>query len=191
VDIRIGGCALAYLRSHASELGLDPDRIAIMGYSAGGYLSSILAFAAELPELQPDCAERGSGPPNAVVVGAGRSDLRYHATDNLVEFLGGTPEELPQLWALASPLDHVDDHEPPALFVHGTTDRFVDVVEARRMHAALLAAGNESHLLELGGGGHIFNPGVDVGEIDAAALVDEPEVWLALVDFLAHTVGTP
>jgi len=49
-------CALAFVRSRAGEWGIDPDRIAVMGYSAGGHLVSLLGVATDEPDFAPDCA---------------------------------------------------------------------------------------------------------------------------------------
>lgn len=79
-------CAFAYLRAHAEELRLDPACIAVMGYSAGAHLASLVALAADHPELVPDCpllaeasqAERAAwlAPPAAVIAASGPQDLR-------------------------------------------------------------------------------------------------------------------
>ncbi len=52
-------CALAHFRANADAYGLDPDRVAIAGYSAGGHLVSMLGTTYDLDETAPDC---GAGP---------------------------------------------------------------------------------------------------------------------------------
>src|SRR6266550_2480551 len=46
--------ALRYVRAHAGELGIDPDRIALMGLSAGAHLAMLAHLAAAVPELAPE-----------------------------------------------------------------------------------------------------------------------------------------
>src|SRR5688572_22635069 len=58
-------CALAFVRAHADEYGLDPARIAVMGYSAGGHLVSLLGVATDEPDFIPDCAAAPAGAPVA------------------------------------------------------------------------------------------------------------------------------
>jgi len=48
-------CALAFLRVHADEYGIDPDRIAVVGYSAGAHLGGLVGLASDHPELPADC----------------------------------------------------------------------------------------------------------------------------------------
>jgi hypothetical protein len=78
-------CALAFLRAHAQEYGLDPQRVALMGYSAGGQLVSLLGVHAEDPELQdPGCPAGLTFAPAAVIDGAGPADLRAMAGADLL-----------------------------------------------------------------------------------------------------------
>lgn len=187
-------CALSFFRSRSSEWGFDPDRVAAIGYSAGGHLVSLIAVAADEPDFQPDCDAGPTGPPAAVISGAGPQDMRaLPEVDAVTEFLGGTAEERPEVYDLASPLFHVGgEPEVPFLFVHGTHDLFVDFAHSERMQRALREAGGEAALLEIPGGGHIVNPATDLGHAGAViSATDEPVAWAAILDFLDRTVGAP
>src|SRR5688572_1247905 len=82
-------CALSFVRAHADEWGLAPDRVAVIGYSAGGHLVSMLGVAIDHPELQTDCAAGPTGAPQAVISGAGPEDLRnWGSYDAPREMLG-------------------------------------------------------------------------------------------------------
>ncbi len=185
-------CALAFVRGHAEAWGLAPDRVAVMGYSAGGHLASLLGVATDQPEFQPDCAAGTTGPPDAVVSGAGPQDLREMAwADAVQELIGGTLDQYPERYDLASPLTHVAPGAPPYLFVHGTGDVFVDVGQSEAMRDALVADGNQARLITIAGGGHLLNNGVDQSEWDLRTSTDTPEAWAAVIDFLDRTVGAP
>lgn len=179
-------CALAFLRAQADAWGLDPDRVAVAGYSAGGHIASLLGVAADAPELQPDCDAGPTFAPRAVISGAGPTDMReMPQVPAVTEFMGGTIDEVPDDYDVASPIHHVAPGAPPYLFIHGTDDAFVDISHSERMRDALVAAGSEARLLALAGGGHLINPGPDLG--DAAGPIvatDVPEAWAASLDFL-------
>ena len=182
-------CALSWLRGHADAYGLDPTRIAVLGYSAGGHLASLVGVAGERSELAPDCAAGPTAPPAAVVSGAGPQDLRDSDASVVEDLLGGSESAIPETYALASPMAQVGSGEPPFLLFHGDGDWIVPVEQSRDMRDALVAAGNRAELLELGGVGHLVSAGTDVGSIQV--FPDRPEVWLAVVDFLESTIGAP
>lgn len=188
-------CALAFVRANATTWGLDPGRVAVTGYSAGGHLVSMLGVAWDVPELQPDCAAATApAAPDAVISGAGPEDLRgaWGENDAIVEFLGVTEAEDPARYATASPITHARADAPPFLFVHGSDDWFVPIEQSRDMRDALRAEGVDARLLELGGVGHLVGVGGDGGRQELGVIsIDEPEAWLATVDFLADTVGAP
>jgi acetyl esterase/lipase len=184
-------CALAFLQTHADEYDLDPERIVVMGYSAGGHLSSLLAVAWDDPEIAPDCAAGVPQAPAGAIPGAGVHDMRGRDHQWVEEFLGGTSDEIPETYAQASPITHVGPGEPPFLIISGGADWFVDIDQGREMRAALRASGNSAELLSLAGGGHLLNPATDPGELKIAVSLDTPEAWLATADFLARTIGEP
>ena len=183
-------CALAWVRAHAGEYGVDPARVGALGDSAGGHLVSMLGTAATDPAVAPDCAAGTTGPVQAVVSGAGPQDMALlPQVDNVIAFVGAKKEDDPQRYADASPLSHVAAGAPPFLFVHGDSDWFVDLEHSKKMGAALDAVGTENRLLEIPGGGHIWNRGASGGTWDLATSIDTPQAWAATIDFLDHAIG--
>jgi acetyl esterase/lipase len=185
-------CALSFLRGHADDWGLDPDRVALVGYSAGGHMASLLGVNIDEPDFQPDCAAGPTYPPAAVVSGAGPQDLSAIASADVVkELIGGSLADYPERYERASPPRHVTAAAPPFLFVHGSDDWILPIEHSYWMRDALVAAGVDARLLELNGGGHLLNPGADLGQVDILTSADAPEAWAALIQFLDDTLGAP
>jgi acetyl esterase/lipase len=184
-------CALAWTRANATALGIDPARVAGLGYSAGGHLVSMLGVDTDA-DVQPDCAAGTTTPLAAVVSGAGPEDMAaLPQVSSVTEFVGGTTSDVPALYTAASPLSHVAPGAPPYLFVDGNDDWFVNIDEqARPMQAALDAVGAETRFFEIPGGGHILNSGVDGASWELPLTsIETPEAADAIVDFLDHTIG--
>ncbi len=185
-------CALAFFRAASERFGLDPDRVAVMGYSAGGHLASLIGVAADHPALQPDCVAGGTGAPQAVVSGAGIHDFDTAFARNsfiVGNFLGGNQREIPEVWTEASPVTHVGANAPPFLFVVGTVDPLIR--QQRTMHQALLDSGNDTRLLVLPGSGHLFGPGAGPADRAFEMSLETPEAVLATLQFLEETLGAP
>lgn len=184
-------CAMSFLRAHAADYKLDPDRLAVMGYSAGGHLVSVLGASSDEPMHQPDCKSGPTKPPRAVVSGAGWHDFRGQTADLFEEVVGVKESDDPAPWTAISPVTHVKPGLPPFLFVNGTQDVFVHMHQARTMRDALLAAGNDASILEVAGGGHLLNRTTDEGDVALEESDMTDESWIAITDFLVRTMGKP
>lgn len=159
--------AVRWLRARAEELGVDGDRIAAWGESAGGHLAALLGLTGEDPALEGGIGVSGpSSAVSAVVAWYAPSDLRAVAgdlgTDPLdpttreAELLGAPPPEVPDAAAEASPLSHVSPAAPPFLLLHGAADRFVPCVQSERLYDALVEAGVEVELDVYEGADHMW-----------------------------------
>lgn len=186
-------CTISYMRAHAAELHLDPDRIAVLGYSAGANLAGLVGLTDPLPET--DCPTGRTGLPAAVILGAGPVDLLTLPSlgdDALVQYVGATKADNLDLYKQASPLHRVRPNAPPFLLLHGTGDLYVPSAQPRQLREALLAQGNDVELLLLTGSGHTFNAGFEPGAGNFGDLViDGPEAWPVLITFLHRTIGVP
>jgi acetyl esterase/lipase len=185
------GCALSFLRAHAEEYGIDPDRVAVTGYSAGGHLASLLGVSADAPAHAPDCDSGGTGLPNAVVSSAGPQDLRDKDHEWVSDFLGGSESEVPENYENASPLFHVAAEKPPLLMITGGADWLADLSAVDEMRDAMRAEGNDAEVLLINGGGHLINPDENVGAINVEVADMTPEGWTAMSEFLDRTLGWP
>ena len=143
--------AARFVFDHASELEIDPERVVVLGHSAGGHLASWLASVNRVPEDSPIRAEpmrfRGA------VSLAGVLDLeRCHelglSHDAVGEFLGGSPETVPERYAAASPTRLVPS-PVPHLLVHGIMDESVPIELSERYHLAATAAGERAAQLQI------------------------------------------
>lgn len=143
-DIR---AALSFLRTHAKDWSLDPDRVVLLGRSAGSQI--VLAAAAErLPGVR------------GVVDFYGPNDMRLAWTvpgspwiiDSrglLRQYMGGPPAEQPKLYDEATALYRAGKDFPPTLMIHGGRDELVWPVHELRLSARLSAVGVPHYFLEL------------------------------------------
>jgi acetyl esterase/lipase len=167
--------AIRWLRAHAGVIGLDAERFAVWGASAGGHLASLVGTAGDVTlfddPLQGHAGE--SSRVQAAVDWYGPSDLTYPAgapgeDGQVAQLLGctGCPEQA----RLASPVTYVDVSDPPFLIQHGTRDPVVGPFQSEMLHSALLAAAVPStyDLFEgAGHGGPAFSDPQNVARVQA------------------------
>jgi acetyl esterase/lipase len=164
--------AVRWLRARAGDLGIDPDRIAAWGESAGGHLAELLGLTGDDPTLEGDGGI--TGPSSAVVAVAAwyaPSDLVAVATDlgqdpgdpdtREALLLGAPAADLPDVAAQASPITHVSAGAPPFLLLHGRADRLIPCVQSERLHAALVTAGDDVEFELYDGADHVWKGSAD------------------------------
>jgi acetyl esterase/lipase len=159
--------AIRWIRGHAKEFNLDPDRIAVWGSSAGGHLCSLLGTSGDVKELEGDLGAFTtlSSRVHCVVNQCGPEDFNQalmfdpegkpnFADDAVSGLLGGSALDKPAEAKAASPITYVTRDDPPFLTIHGTADQRVAYRHAETLHAALQKTGVPSLLLPITGGNH-------------------------------------
>jgi acetyl esterase/lipase len=165
------GAAITWLRGHADELGLDPQRFVLLGRSAGGQIATAFAYSRSDPVVR------------GVVSFYGPQDLRFFwklsrrvdpvlAPEIVREYLGGPPDEAPAAVGSASGYLLATPTSPPTLLVHGSLDILVSPRESERLQARLDQLGVPNALVLLPWGGHAFdyNLGGPGGQLATYAL---------------------
>ena len=138
--------ALKWLRAHAAEYGIDRQRIATFGYSAGGYLAALVALQ----------GGPGNARVRAIVAGGAPFDLRFYPGGNLIPtYLGGNQQEVPELYDEASPVNYVQRDSPPIFIYQGSSDSLVRPEHALRMQAVCNVMGARCEVHWLPGHGHL------------------------------------
>lgn len=152
-------CAVRWVKNHATEFNINPERIALLGRSAGAHLALLAAYSADDSGFPASCAENqeseiSSEQIRAVVSFYAPVDLLW-AFDNpaneavingkltLANFLGGNPHESSEMrekYISASPLAHVSASTPPTLLIHGGQDQLVRSENMRFLDEKLNAA---------------------------------------------------
>ncbi|MGE3777007.1 MAG: alpha/beta hydrolase [Pirellulaceae bacterium] len=138
-----GRSAVRYVRSHAQELGIDPDRIAVCGGSAGGHVAAGTALFPEVNDPQDDSAI--SPIPNALI-------LYYPVIDTSGDGYGQA--KIGERWRELSPVHRVRGGLPRTIVFHGTGDRTTPFRGAQAFADGMRAAGNTCELVIHEGGVH-------------------------------------
>lgn len=139
--------AVRWVKIHAKEHNIDPERVGAVGFSAGGHLAMMLGLTAPADGLEGEGSARGpDSRVKAVVNFFGPTDLAAsdipEVTKPLVrDFLGGTAKEKPELAAMASPLTYVTRDDAPVQTFQGTKDPLVPSTQATKLAEAMTAAG--------------------------------------------------
>ncbi len=159
--------AIRWLRANASKFGYDPDRIAVMGASAGGHLVAFLGTTGGLKDVEGVLGDHDAtdsrvqavvdlfGPADFLTIGDAPSKINHDAADSPEALLlGGAIQDKPDAARSASPITYVSKDDPPFLLVHGSDDPTVPFDQSVRLHDALKNAGVPSTLLRIENGAH-------------------------------------
>ena len=157
--------AVGWVAAHAAEYHVNPASISVMGGSAGGNLSMLAAYSAGDPQL-PASTNVPTVTIRSVINLYGPSDmaLLYRTCKSpeyvrplMKEYIGGTPEQLPERYRVLSPLSHVTAKAPPTITLLGTSDRIVSADQAKLLDQALSNAGVPHEVYFLSASDHGFD----------------------------------
>lgn len=152
-------CAVKWIRSHAEEYMINPDKIAVIGGSAGAHLAMMLAYSPE-NLFDEECSETSSGKVQAIVNLYGPVDLTTEyarEAGSVINFLGATYQDDPQRYTYASPKTYISPGDSPTLTFQGTLDSLVPVSQADSLHVWLEKAGVYSEYHRLKGWPHTMD----------------------------------
>ncbi len=155
--------AVRWLRANAEKYHVDPDRIAVAGFSAGAHLACLLGATDK--DAGFDAVEGNtdqSSRVRAVISFAGPTDFTTKDWPPVVEemieaLVGKSAIDASEARKRASPVTYVTKDDPPFLIFHGTKDELVPVDQARRFAAKLKEAGVPVELVIEEGEGHGFS----------------------------------
>lgn len=138
-------CAVRWMRANAASLHVDPDHLAVIGGSAGGYLSMMVGFTAGDPKFEGQGGHEGvSSAVQAVVDLYGPTDFDTDvARENptVTNFLGKKFSDDPEWFRSASPINHLTAQAPAIFVLQGTIDSTVPVSQSDALVEKLKALG--------------------------------------------------
>lgn len=135
--------AIRHIRSHAAELGVDPDKIVVAGGSAGGHLASATSLFSNVNEATDDLSV---SPEAAAMI------LYYPVIDTSAKGYG--QKKIGDRWKELSPVDNVRPGLPPTLLLHGTGDTVTPFPGAKLFTERMKSAGNDIQLITHKDGRH-------------------------------------
>jgi acetyl esterase/lipase len=161
--------AVGFIRENAGRYGLDPERIGLIGDSAGAHLSALVALAGDEPPFAPGAGNTAGRIAARVVVGfygvydtaaQWQHDLTVRPRDNITEkFLGAALYTDRRVYFESSPISYAtaDKNTTRFLLLHGTEDDVVDGrTQSQAFALALKQAGFFVRAVVIPGAGHFF-----------------------------------
>ncbi|MFZ9604542.1 MAG: alpha/beta hydrolase fold domain-containing protein [Opitutales bacterium] len=183
--------AIRWMRANADALGLDPDRIAVAGGSAGGYLALMVGLSDDKTGPGGDPSAKHSAKVSAVIDMYGVVNFSKHGK-------GVVPGVSAADQAAYLPENQCDVKDPAVLILHGTADTTVDIAQSDAMAKALRAAKVPHEYIVVDGAPHTFDlhpkgkgwkrTGV-IGGVDVSSASNQSDLVAATLDFLGRTIG--
>lgn len=167
--------ALDFLYRQAGKYGYDKNRIALIGFSAGGHLASLIGLSQNnsvpdfyaggtKPAFNIKCVLDFYGPADLVAASMSTDTAVNNARGSIAMLLGAVPVERPDLAKKASPVSYVDKGDPPFLIVNGEKDESVANTQSRLLSGWLNVNGVPNELIIVPGAPH-YGPMFDAPEI--------------------------
>ena len=146
--------AVKWIREHAQDYKVDPNRLGAIGYSAGGHLVSLLATTGEPPSDENGQVDTRI---QVCVAGGAPTDFRWFPDNGkwAEYWMGGDLETEKEKFHDASSAAFADGEDPPIFFFNGTADRVVPLVWTKRCYDALKEAGVKTELYTIEDANHM------------------------------------
>ena len=167
--------AVSFLVDNADTYGFDTDRIAVMGFSAGGHLASMMGLSKNDDVTDFFMSETNTAFNfKAVVDFYGPAELILFPGANDPKspealLIGAAPLDRPDLAKVASPVTYVDKNDPPFLIIHGEKDDMVSPRQSQLLSAWLTTKNVENELIFVENAPH-FGEMFDVDDIRAKVI---------------------
>jgi len=176
-------CAIRYLKAHAKTYNLDPQRIALIGHSAGAHLVALAGLADERAGWDVGPYQEQSSRVQAVIPISGPYDLDVRFSPDvemLIQNAFGSDQR-----SIASPVKYADPNDPPFFIIHGDQDSVVPVQQATLLQEALLKEGVPVELVVVKNAGHGLEP--ITGEIFPSS----SQIFQQAILFLTQSLALP
>jgi acetyl esterase/lipase len=160
-------CAVKFIKNHAGEYGINPDKVVLIGGSAGGHLSLMIGYAGNEDLFSEDCPMENDSKVNAIIDLYGPADLTTPyaiSTYQTQDFLNTTFDKDPDVYKMASPKTFITPDDPPTLIFQGTIDSLVPVSQSDSLDSWLDKAGIPHEYHRLKGWPHTMDVSVKVNE---------------------------
>lgn len=177
-DVR---CALTYVKTHAKELNINPDKIVVDGSSAGAHLALMAGLLENDRKFDTNCPSNIDMRVAAIVSNYAPTDFSGNNIDakkwkSLANWLGDKVDNQ-SFRTSVSPLTYVNKTRSPVFIVHGNADPIVPYQQSVALHEKLDQYGVYNVFITVDGGGH--------GGFDKEK---KTEINNALIEFLSKTV---
>ena len=166
--VKDGNSAIRWVRAHAAELGIDPNKLAAGGGSAGGHVAAATGATKGLVEKGEDVSV--SSRPDALV-------LFNPVYDNGPKGYGHS--RVKEYWKQISPMHNIDKTTPPTIVFLGTKDKLIPVATAEKYRDLMEDAGVKSELFLYEGQPHGF-----FNKAKYEETVKEMDLFLVVLGFL-------
>jgi len=162
-QIQDARAAVRFLRANAKDYGIDSDKIASAGFSAGGHIALLLGLAGKVDGWDAGGNLTESSKVRCVVDFFGPADLSLYAVSEavvdayMVPVFGKASKTDPEVLKKASPITYASKDSPPTLILHGTFDLIVPIIHSENLHKKMKDAGATAELITVRGEGHGWN----------------------------------
>jgi acetyl esterase/lipase len=158
--IEDASAAVRFLRAHAKTYHIDPNKVGVVGFSAGAHLALLLGLCDRSAGFDVGANLNESSKVQCVVDFFGPTDMSLYSWSPgivdafMVPFLGKDCKTNPEVYKRASPITYVTKNAPPILILHGTFDLIVPIIHSEKLYKALKEDGDTVEMITFPGQAH-------------------------------------